>query len=91
MSKTVVVQVTADGQLEIPLEILSSLQPGDEYYLWQENDMIVLKKIQKPKGLSGLWQKLDELGTDSEQPPMEEITAMVKEVRHRLSNNESFT
>jgi bifunctional DNA-binding transcriptional regulator/antitoxin component of YhaV-PrlF toxin-antitoxin module len=91
MTKTLVVQVTADGQLEIPPEVLSRLQPGDEYCLWEEEDMIVLKKIQKPRGLSGLWQKIDELGADSEQLPMEDITAMVKEVRHRLSNNESFT
>ncbi|YAF94400.1 MAG: hypothetical protein AB3A66_17570 [Nodularia sp. CChRGM 3473] len=53
--------------------------------------MIVLKKIQKPKGLSELWKKLDEVGADSEQPSMGEITTMVKEVRHRLSNNEHFT
>lgn len=34
MSRTLVVQVTADGLLEIPIEIRSQLQPGDEYYLW---------------------------------------------------------
>ncbi|MBO3459225.1 hypothetical protein G7B40_027520 [Aetokthonos hydrillicola Thurmond2011] len=91
MTRALVVQVTAEGQLEIPPEVLSSLQPGDEYYLWQEDDMLVFKKIQKPNGLSCLWQKLDELGTDPEQPSMEEITAMVNEVRRKISNNENFT
>ena len=86
----IVVQVTAEGQLKILPEVLSSLQPGDEYYLWQEEDMIVLKKIQKPNGLSRLWQKLDELGTDPEQLTTEEITTIVKQVRNRISNNENF-
>jgi len=86
----IVVQVTAEGQLKILPEVLSSLQPGDEYYLWQEEDMIVLKKIQKPNGLSNLWQKLDELGTDPEQLTTEEITTIVKQVRNRISNNENF-
>ncbi len=86
----IVVQVTAEGQLKIPPEVLSSLQPGDEYYLWQEEDIIVLKKIQKPNGLSRLWQKLDELGTDPEELTTEEITTIVKQVRNRISNNENF-
>jgi bifunctional DNA-binding transcriptional regulator/antitoxin component of YhaV-PrlF toxin-antitoxin module len=81
MTQTIVIQVTADGQLTLPPQVQANLQPGDEYILWQEEDTIVLKKIQKTKGLSQLWQRIDELG-DSEQPSLEEITAIVKEVRH---------
>lgn len=43
--------------------------------------MMIFNQIQPPDKLSSLWQKIDELGTDKEQPTMEEITTMVKEVR----------
>ncbi len=58
--------------------------------------MMILKQIQhgqhklprKPRQtcppqdrLSSLWQKIDELGTDEDEPTMAEITTMVKEVR----------
>ncbi len=54
---------------------------------------MILKQIQheqpsKPRQtcppqdkLSSLWQKVDELGIDENEPTMAEITAMVKEVR----------
>jgi len=48
MTLTTVIQVTADGQLELPPEIRSKLHPGDEFVLWQEEDIIILKKVQKP-------------------------------------------
>jgi hypothetical protein len=52
----------------------------------QQNEvaMMILKQIQPhPQDkLSSLWQRVDELGIDKEQPTMEEITKMVKEVRH---------
>ena len=52
----------------------------------QQNEvaMMILKQIQlHPQDkLSSLWQRVDELGIDEEQPTMEEITTMVKEVRH---------
>lgn len=46
--------------------------------------MMIFKQIQPrtQDKLSSLWQKVDELGTDEEQPTMEEITTIVKEVRH---------
>ena len=52
----------------------------------QQNEVatMILKQIQphSQDKLSSLWQKVDELGMDAEQPTMEEITTMVKEVRH---------
>jgi len=52
----------------------------------QQNEVatMILKQIQphSQDKLSSLWQKVDELGIDVEQPTMEEITTMVKEVRH---------
>lgn len=44
---------------------------------------MILKQIYSPNKLFSLWQKVDELGTDEDEPTMAEITAMVKEVRHR--------
>lgn len=46
---------------------------------------MILKKIKSKDKLSPLWQKIDELGVDEDEPTMTEITAMVKEVRQ--SNN----
>jgi hypothetical protein len=51
----------------------------------QQNEvaMMILKQIQPhPQDkLSSLWQRVDELGTDKEQPTRSEIATMVKEVR----------
>lgn len=91
MRQTRVLQVTAQGQLELPPEISSELQPGDEFTIWQEEDTIVLKRLQKSQDFSQLWQKIDELGDDPEQPSIEELTAMAKKVRHRLSTDESYS
>ena len=52
----------------------------------QQNEvaMMIFKQIQPHARdkLSSLWQKVDELGTDEEQPTIEEITTIVKQVRH---------
>lgn len=46
---------------------------------------MILKQIESKDKLSSLWQKIDDLGVDGEEPTLTEITAMVKEVRQ--SNN----
>lgn len=45
---------------------------------------MILKQIQPQAQdkLSSLWQRVDELGMDEEQPTMSEISTMVKKVRH---------
>jgi hypothetical protein len=41
-----------------------------------------IEQLAKPeKNLNNLWQKIDELGEDEDQLSMEEIVALVKEVR----------
>ncbi|NEO52173.1 MAG: AbrB/MazE/SpoVT family DNA-binding domain-containing protein [Okeania sp. SIO3B5] len=47
MTSKTVIQVTANGQLELPSEIRSQLQSGDEFLLWQEEDTIILKRVEK--------------------------------------------
>jgi hypothetical protein len=46
---------------------------------------MILKQIESKDKLSSLWQKIDDLGVDVDEPTLTEITAMVKEVRQ--SNN----
>ena len=50
----------------------------------QQNEvaMMILKQIQPQNKLSSLWQKMDKLGKDENEPTMAEITTMVKEIRH---------
>ena len=47
MTSKTVIQVTIDGQLELPIAIRSRLQAGDEFVLWEEEDTIILKKVKK--------------------------------------------
>ncbi|MGB5631410.1 MAG: hypothetical protein WBM44_31275 [Waterburya sp.] len=53
----------------------------------QQNEVavMILKQIQPSNKLFALWQKVDELGTDEDEPTMAETTAMVKEIRQRQS------
>jgi|GEM_PF-6002239 len=52
----------------------------------QQNEVatMILKQIQphSQDKLSSLWQKVDELGIDEEQPTLPEIITVTKEVRH---------
>ena len=66
--------------LELAIAELKKLTDTEQ----NEVATMILKQIQPrtQDKLSSLWQKVDELGTDKEQPTMEEITTMVKEVRH---------
>ena len=66
--------------LELAIAELKKLPDGKQ----NEVAMMIFKQIQ-PRAqdkLSSLWQKVDEFGVDEEQPTMEEISTMVKEVRH---------
>lgn len=89
MSKTVIISVTADQKLELPPEIQANLKPGDEYAVWQTENTILIKKIQKTEGFSELWQRVDDLEPDPEQLSMAEITEIVKEVRQTMAQDES--
>jgi len=45
---------------------------------------MILQKIDSEKKLTSLWDKIDELGEDPEKLSMNEITEMVKKVRHKI-------
>lgn len=86
MRTAMIVSVTADKQLELPPDIQEQLVPGDEYLIWKTEDSITFKKVHKPLTYSELSDKIDALGKDPDEPSMEEICQIVKEVRHKMSN-----
>ncbi|MDZ8187621.1 MAG: AbrB/MazE/SpoVT family DNA-binding domain-containing protein [Nostoc sp. ChiSLP02] len=77
----ILVKVTAEGQLKLPAEVQAQLNPGDEYLVSITETEIVLKKIRKPLTWRELSQKIGESEPDTDQPSLEEISEMVKEVR----------
>lgn len=85
MRTVILVSVTEEGQLELPPEIQAKLHPGDEYMVWETEDTILFKKIKKTLELSDLLQRIEELGADTEQPTLEEISEIVREVRSSRS------
>ena len=81
METDILVKVTAEGQLELPAEIQAKLSPGDEYMVSITEAEIVLKKIRKPLTWNQLSQIIEESEPDPNQPSLEEISEIVKEVR----------
>jgi len=82
-----IARVTAEGTLEIPLEILKQLQPLTEYEIALTENEIKLTKTQPKLTLDELWQRVDEAGQDPEQPSLEEISQVVNDVRQELWSN----
>ena len=80
-----IAKVISPGKLEIPPEILSQLQVGDEYKIIIKENIILLEKIsQPPVDLDEFLQELEELEPDPNQPTLQEISEIVKEVRQEL-------
>ena len=88
MDTDLIVKVTPEGQIELPSEIQAQLRPGDEYVVSVAEDSIVLKKIQKSLELDEWFQRIEELGPDPNQPTLQEISEMVKEVRKERRSKE---
>lgn len=88
MRQATIISVTPDRQLEIPPEIQAQLNPGDEYLIWQTENTILLQKVQQPSDFEALRAKVEALGPDPDQLSMDEITAIIKEVRQEMQANE---
>ncbi|MEA5579560.1 hypothetical protein [Anabaena sp. UHCC 0451] len=87
MQNKLIAKVTPDRKLEIPAEILAQLQPLTEYeILITENELKFTKKSNK-LSLDELFQHIDESEDDTEAPSLEEISAIVKDVRKELWGN----
>lgn len=82
MAKTNVVSINQERQFAFPPEILATLGPGDEYLLWQTDDTLVLKKITQPISFDTLFERIEALGPDPDQPTEAEICEIVKTLRH---------
>ncbi|MDY7004396.1 MAG: hypothetical protein SWX82_10685 [Cyanobacteriota bacterium] len=76
-----IISITADGKLELPPKIQRQIQPGDRYKVSIREDSIILEKIQQPLDLNDWFRRIEELGPDPNQPSLQEISEMVKEVR----------
>lgn len=87
MAKTNVVSITQERQFAFPPEILETLEPGDEYLLWQTGDTIVLKKITQPISFDTLFERIEALGPDPDQPTATEICEVVKAIRHERAQS----
>ncbi|NJL54711.1 hypothetical protein HC928_05580 [bacterium] len=48
MTHAKVVSVNDQRQLDLPDDILQTLNPGDEYLVWQTGDSILLQKSKNP-------------------------------------------
>ncbi|MBN3927818.1 MAG: hypothetical protein HWQ37_33030 [Nostoc sp. NMS4] len=83
-----IAKVTADGKLEIPPEVLEKLQPCTEYEVSVTENEIVFKKTKIDLTLKGLRQRVIQTGSDPNQPTLEEISQIVKEVRQELWTEE---
>ncbi|MGH1394128.1 MAG: AbrB/MazE/SpoVT family DNA-binding domain-containing protein [Trichormus sp.] len=84
-----IIRVTDEKQITLPPEIQSQLQPGDEYRVIIQGNSIVLEKIpQSNVNLDDFLKELETLEPDPNQPTMEEISQIVKDVRREYSNYE---
>lgn len=89
MDTSITVRVTVEGKLEIPPEVLAQLQPLAEYEVSVTEDEIVFKKISRiTLDLDEFLQRLEELEPDPNQPSLQEISEIVKEVRQELWSKE---
>jgi hypothetical protein len=88
MQSEILVEITSEGKLELPAEVLSQFHPGDQYKVSIIEDTIVLKKLPPTSAsLEQFFEEMDELQPDPTQPTLEEISETVKEVRHELWSN----
>jgi hypothetical protein len=81
MTPTSIVCVSSDGAITLPPDIQATLQPGDEYLVWQSDDTILLKKVQKPMAIADIRAKVMALGNDPDEPSLDELSQIVRDVR----------
>ncbi len=83
-----IIRVTDEKQINLPAEIESQLIPDDEYRVIIKENCIALEKItQQNLDLDDFLQNLEQLEPDPNQPTLEEINEIVKDVRQELWSN----
>lgn len=84
MKTKLIAKVTSNKTLEIPVEIQENLEPFSEYEIFVTEDQIILKKTSPKISFEDIRRKVKEAGKDPNQPTLEEISQIVKEVRREL-------
>ncbi len=87
MNTKLIAKVTLDGQLDIPQEILKQLQPLTEYEITLTENEIKFTKNRPKITLAQIRRRVQETGEDPNQPTLQEISQIVKEVREELWTN----
>ncbi|MGI0480675.1 hypothetical protein ACN4EE_07780 [Geminocystis sp. CENA526] len=81
MTKGIIVSINQNKQLEFPPDIQQQLNPGDEYLVRKNEDVIMLKKISSTLTLDKLQEKIISLGQDETWMSEEEVN-QVKNVKN---------
>jgi hypothetical protein len=63
MTLKTIIKITADGKLELPPEMRSRFQSGDEFLLVEEKDSFILKRV-KTSGVDAL-KKQEKMAGDN--------------------------
>ncbi|MDZ8184670.1 MAG: hypothetical protein RMX96_07455 [Nostoc sp. ChiSLP02] len=84
MNAISIAKVIADRNLEIPSKVLEKLEPCTEYEVSVTENEIVFKKTNHRLTLKALRQRVTQAGSDPNQPTLEEISQILKEVRQEL-------
>ena len=80
MQKTITINLTSEGNLQLPLDIRDRFSNGEEYLVTTTEDSITFRKATKFNWDS--WKKnLEQSGDDLEEMTIEEICEIVREVR----------
>ncbi|VXD24096.1 hypothetical protein [Planktothrix paucivesiculata] len=82
---TLTVTVNAEGNLDIPPELQTQLTPGDQYKVAITEEGLLFKKVKKLFDWEEFRRRRDESEPDPNPMTMEEICAIVKEVRHQMN------
>jgi hypothetical protein len=84
MQKTITINLTPEGNLQLPLELREQFFSGDQYLVVTTENTITLKKVPK-FSWDELRKRREAVGVDSDALTTEEICEIVKEVRRNNS------
>jgi hypothetical protein len=84
MEKTITINLTPEGNLQLPLEIREQFSSGDQYLVVTTENTITFKKVPK-FSWDELRKRREAVGEDPDPLTTEEICEIVREVRKNTS------
>ncbi|MDB9419169.1 hypothetical protein [Microcystis aeruginosa] len=82
MTKELLIEINREGNIELPPEVQTLLNPGDKYMISLTEDSIILKKVHQDKvNLEQFFERLEAMEPDPNQPTLAEISQMIEEAR----------